>query len=530
MRWATLPWRKSQESLNFPVGITGIPHQLLDPGARALLDALPCYVSLISPTREVLWANKALLQEAGAVVGLPCHQLYRLRHSPCPDCQLGRALEQGSVSLWEESLPGSMLSATHTLVQAVPLVGSGGEVLAALKISTDITGLKARQRQLELSQREYRALFEGVPCYISVQDRDLRILKTNRLFERDFGRSQGRKCYQVYKGRQQKCEVCPVERSFEDGQIHFSEETVRRSSGEPMEVVVYTAPIRDHMGQTFAVMEMSTEISQVKRLQRELAALGQAVAITAHSIKNILSGLEGGAYVVHSGLRRADPALAQKGWEMVREGVGMAGRLIQDILLISKARTPKYKNVSPQALAAGVVSLFEKRAADLGVELCLLEPGKEPEPLRVDPDAIHTALANLISNALEACATFQREETGRVQVSVMELPQEESLVFQVEDNGPGLAPEVREKLFREMVSTKGSSGTGLGLVVTDKILREHGGKVRFHPGAQGGTVFQLVIPRQAEAGEHSSIQEGVPGSQGQPPFKEGSPWKSPGTC
>lgn len=477
---------------------------LLDGGARALLDMLPCYVSLISPARQVLWTNKALIREAGQAVGLPCYQVYRARQSPCPDCQLDRALEQGSVSVWEESLAGSRLSATHTLVQAVPLRASGSGVVAALKISTDFTPFRARQRQLELSQREYRALFEGVPCYISVQDRDFRILKTNRLFERDFGRSQGRKCYEVYKGRQQKCEVCPVEQTFDDGQIHFSEETVRRRSGEPVEMVVYTAPIMDHLGQTFAVMEMSTEITQVKRLQRELASLGQAVAITAHSIKNILSGLEGGAYVVQSGLLRGDHALAAKGWEMVKDGVEMASRLVQDILLISKARTPTYRTVCPQALAAKVVSLFEKKASDLGVELSLIQPEEELEPIRVDPDAIQTALANLVSNGLEACASVQGLPTGRVQVRVLELPQEECLAFQVEDNGPGVAPEVQERLFREMVSTKGSAGTGLGLLVTEKILREHGGKVRFCCGLHSGTVFQLVIPRQACPREETS--------------------------
>ncbi len=508
MRWAALPWRKPQEALvGVPQDLMGMPGAFLEGTAGPLLDLFPSYVSLISPDMKVLWANKALLEEVGQAVGLPCHQIYRARPSPCPDCQIKVTLEQGSVSVWEETLPNSGFSAMHTLVQTLPLRDKAGHILGALKISTDITPFRARQRQLELSQREYKALFEGVPCYISVQDRDFRILKTNQLFERDFGRSQGRRCYEVYKGRQHKCDVCPVEHTFEDGQIHFSEETVRRSSGEPMEVVVYTAPIRDHLGQTFAVMEMSTEITQIKRLQRELAALGQAVAITAHSIKNILSGLEGGAYVVQSGLRRGDHALARKGWEMLREGVELATRLVQDILLISKARTPNYKTVSAQALASTVVSAFEKRAADLGVELQLVQVEKEPDPIMVDPDGIHTALANLVSNSLEACASMKGVQDRKVLVRVVEYAQEGALAFQVEDNGPGLAPGVKEKLFREMVSTKGNSGTGLGLVVTEKILREHGGKVRFHSRSPGSTVFELIIPRRVCPGQDREIQD-----------------------
>ena len=496
VQWTSLPRRKPQGApacLEDQAKAAAL--SLLGEHTRSLLDMLPCYCSLLSPTREILWANRALLKEVGHGIGMRCYQVYRARQNPCPDCQLGPTLEQGSTSVWEENLRGSGLAATHTLVQAVPLRGAGPGIPAALKISVDITQLRARERQLELSQREYRALFEGVPCYISVQDRDFRILKTNRLFETDFGRPQGRKCYQLYKGKQQKCEPCPVERTFEDGQIHFSEETVRRSSWEPMDVVVYTAPIRDHLGQTFAVMEMSTEITQVKRLQRELAALGQAVAITAHSIKNILSGLEGGAYVVQSGLRRADQALAQKGWEMVRDGVEMASRLVQDILLISKGRTPDYRSVSPLELADQVLALFQKRAADLGVELCLAQPESGMEPIVVDPSAIHTALANVVSNGLDACASVKGPGARRVLLRVVELPQERSVAFQVEDNGVGVPPEIQEKLFGEMVSTKGSAGTGLGLVVTQKILREHGGKARFHPRAGGGSVFELVIPR-----------------------------------
>ena len=73
----------------------------------------------------------------------------------------------------------------------------------------------------------YQQYFEAMPCYLSVQDRDFRIIQANRRFRNDFGDFEGRYCYQVYKHRSEKCEVCPVDRTFRDGQSHGSEEVVK---------------------------------------------------------------------------------------------------------------------------------------------------------------------------------------------------------------------------------------------------------------------------------------------------------------
>lgn len=460
-----------------------------------LLDALPTYISIISPQMTVLWANSALKRALEGGVGRPCYEAYEGESGPCKGCLLERALATGRTETWIQTLRSPGIGNVQTLVQAVPLKAMGFDIPGALKVSTDITPLTSRLRQLEISQREYRALFEGSPCYISVQDRDFRIIKTNGLFRRDFGRATGRRCYEVYKGRDIKCEPCPVEKTFTDGRIHFSEETVRKRTGEPMEVVVYTAPVKDQVGQTFAVMEMSTEITQVKTLQRELASLGQAVAITAHSIKNLLMGLEGGAYVVKSALKRQDPELAQKGWEMIREGVDLASNLVRDILLISRHREPEFSEVDPSDLARQVVKVFMKKAEDLGIGLDLETPGKRTT-LWCNPKAIHTALANLVANALDACASGSTFKMPRVILRVWEVEQERAICFQVQDNGPGIPKDLQEKLFKEMVTTKGASGTGLGLLVTHKIVKEHGGRILFRASSGGGAVFEVILPQR----------------------------------
>jgi len=120
------------------------------------------------------------------------------------------------------------------------------------------------------SKEEYQTLFTEVPCQISVQDRDFRITQVNRVFEERFGDCQGEYCYRAYKGRDEKCPVCPVERTFQDGQPNSSEEVVVRKDGTLAYVLAFTSPIFDEEGSVVAAMEMATDITQVRLLEQEL--------------------------------------------------------------------------------------------------------------------------------------------------------------------------------------------------------------------------------------------------------------------
>src|SRR3990172_4673772 len=86
-------------------------------------------------------------------------------------------------------------------------------------------------------------LFEEVPCYISLQDRDHKIIKANRRFTETFGNKIGESCFKVYKLRDEKCKVCPMDRVFADGKIHESEEIVFSQEGFPINVIVNVAPV-----------------------------------------------------------------------------------------------------------------------------------------------------------------------------------------------------------------------------------------------------------------------------------------------
>ena len=110
----------------------------------------------------------------------------------------------------------------------------------------------------------FRTYFDEMPCYLSVQDRDLKITDANQRFVKNFGEYTGRYCYQVYKRRPEKCEDCPVERTFRDGRRHRSEQLVRTLDGRDVSVLVLTTPIRNEKGETTAVMEKVRRIVRGK--------------------------------------------------------------------------------------------------------------------------------------------------------------------------------------------------------------------------------------------------------------------------
>jgi histidine kinase len=125
-------------------------------------------------------------------------------------------------------------------------------------------------RQLKESRQQFQTLFEQVPCYISVQDKDFKLVAVNSMFDRDFDARIGEYCYRCYKGVDHRCINCAVEKSFADGKVHSSEETVTHADGSKRYILNLTAPILDAKGDIIAVMEMGTDVTEIRHLEDEL--------------------------------------------------------------------------------------------------------------------------------------------------------------------------------------------------------------------------------------------------------------------
>lgn len=129
---------------------------------------------------------------------------------------------------------------------------------------------KQMDKELKKESNEYQILFEQAPCYITVHDKNLRLVRYNQKFADKFSPKLGDYCFRVYKGRSERCEVCPVMKTFEDGKPHSSEETGVSKDGTRSYWLARAAPIKNAEGEVIAAVEMSIDLTQVKRLEKEV--------------------------------------------------------------------------------------------------------------------------------------------------------------------------------------------------------------------------------------------------------------------
>ena len=211
----------------------------------------------------------------------------------------------------------------------------------------------------------------------------------------------------------------------------------------------------------------------------------------------MLEGLRGGVYVVNLGFRDNNQQDIRTGWEMVERNVGRLSAMILDMLRCAKDRTPRLLPVDLAKVLREVIALHRTRAEEFGIGLeCAI-----PEPLEILGEAkeIHSMLTNLVGNAIDACNADQ-DEGKRHRVTARLAQAGAMAVIEVEDNGVGMKAELQQVLFHDLVSTKGSGGTGLGLLVSHKVAEEHGGTIAVWTEPGQGARFTVRIPVHIQKG------------------------------
>ena len=576
---------------------------------QELFEQVPFQVAVIDRNYNIVAANRQFREVFGSWKGRRCFEVFKGLFQPCPECQAMDTFKDGLVRVADSSGIDRHGRSCHYVAHLAPLFKDRGEVAYVIEMCTELTETKRWQR-------EYDRLFESVPCYITVIDHKFRITRANEKFREAFGDRSGAYCYQTYKRRRTPCPECPARLTFRDGLEHVSHQRGVRKDGSPAQYVVTTSPlVRNEQG-ILDVIEIATDITEVRQLETELqrehdfyesiihntaqgiialddkgsvrfinpaarkllgwnpqrlpsrdrlkkmlpnefyqfansaaadcdweevevsasggeripvrlrgarlmsrgcpmgwavimrdlrpwkkletekleaerlAAVGQTVAGLAHTIKNMLMGLEGGMYMVDTGLKAGDVERIVSGWETLQRNFNKTNSLVKDFLSFSKGRLPELKPVDPVQLARDIVELYRDTAARQGVELKLESASGIPiTPL--DPEGMETCLTNLVSNGIDA--VLLREEPGGY-VILRATRDGDDLMFEVEDNGCGMDWEVKQKVFTTFFTTKGGKGTGLGLLTTRKIVQEHGGRMEVESEPDGNTVFRIRLP------------------------------------
>ncbi|HEV3205104.1 MAG TPA: ATP-binding protein [Gemmataceae bacterium] len=221
-----------------------------------------------------------------------------------------------------------------------------------------------------------------------------------------------------------------------------------------------------------------------------LAAIGQTIAALSHHIKNILQGLKSGSEILKMGLGEKDDQMLQQGWRIVEKNQGKIYELVMDMLSYSKEREPAIEETDLNQVVHDVLELAAGRAREIGAKLeTRLEKGLPK--IQVDPEGLHRSILNILSNAFDA---VEDRQNPHVAIATARDAEDGWVKIMILDNGIGIPASRLEDIFKPFLSSKGSKGTGLGLAVSRKIIREHAGDILVQSQLDKGSRFVIRLP------------------------------------
>jgi PAS domain S-box-containing protein len=394
--------------------------------------------------------------------------------------------------------------ARNVLLTLSRLRDAEGSPIGTIGISKDVTHEKAILDELRDAKQYLEGMVEhSADIIISVNSEGL--IET---FNRGGEEALGYRRQEVIGTQIESMFVDPRERQAAMARLEGTDDVtnyetrLRAKDGQVRNVLLTLSRLFDAEGNRIGTIGISKDITREKRLQRELiqsqkfAAIGEAVTGIQHAIKNMLDALNGGAYLVRVGMGKDNPERIEEGLAMVEEGMERISALSRNMLNFAREWKADLQKVDLSDLIESIRELNRQAAVDHGVIL-RHEVSEGLPPVLCDPKLIHMATTDILVNAIDAC-TEKRYADGQSAEIVLRTYLGENgdfAVIEVRDNGCGMTEEIRRNIFTPFFSTKDTLGTGLGLALTARIIRVHGGEILVDSEPDRGTTFRVNIPK-----------------------------------
>jgi PAS domain S-box-containing protein len=477
---------------------------------QSLFGDLPCYISVHSRDLYVAAVNQLFRDRLGNGVGRPSVGVFPTSGGePGP---IEATLATGKGQRRQVIMRASSGRGIPAVVHTAPILGRDGRPELVLAIAVDVSEMGRLRADLREARERYQRLFDAVPCAIAVVDRELRVTECNRRYREDFGECNARPCHSVFAHSDAPCPGCPIEQTFADGRSHQFETVVTVKDGRQHNVLVWSAPLPGEDGGVERVLEIATDITQLRTLQDHLSLLGLMIGSMSHGVKGILTSLDGGIYKVETGRAKGDQKRVEEGWAMVRDKAARIKKTVLDILYYAKSRELNLESRDLSDFTDQVASVIRPKAEARGIDF-RVEMAPELGSLEMEETALSAAMVNFLENSIDACA----DDAGKAAHAIVFRVQGdgEAVRFEVVDNGMGMEPGTREKMFTLFFSSKGAKGTGLGLYISNQVVREHGGRIEVDSEFGAGTTVRVHLPRRrmpAEDGDRIAHASAAPGA------------------
>ncbi len=338
-----------------------------------------------------------------------------------------------------------------------------------------------------LAQSELKNIFESISDMVYYTDRDFTIKRVNQAVVRKIGKPEqeiiGKKCYQIFHGKDEPWELCPHHTSSAAQQPYVGELEDPYLAGT---FVVSNSPIFDSAGNFVGTVHISRDVTELRNLRERvihserMAALGELAARVAHEIRNPLISIGGFA-------RRLEKKLEgdiQEYAKIIVNEVSRLENILKEILGFVKSSRVNKSRVNINDLLSGIVD-FIAPEMDERHNTVVKEFSEQLIIAVIDPDRIKEAILNIFTNAAQA--------TDHGKITVKTRLEGNEAVIELTDTGCGIKDEDLKNIFNPFFTTK-PQGTGLGLAVTHKIIQEHNGKVKVESVWGGGTAFKIYLP------------------------------------
>ena len=279
-------------------------------------------------------------------------------------------------------------------------------------------------------------------------------------------------------------------------ETHFLTKT-----GAVRDVLLTLSRLRDREGIAIGTIGISKDITREKELQglvaqsQAAAAIGQAATAIQHAIKNMLNTLTGGSYLVRLGMAKDNQERIEEGLAMIDEGISRIADLSLNMLKYAKEWTLTLELTDLALLLNKICNAIEQAASDRNAIVRRDIPDHLPL-VSCDSRLVHMALMDIATNALDACSAraYQNPESAEIAFALYLEDEGKSIVVEIRDNGIGMDGEIRGNIFRPFFTMKEELGTGLGLALTSRIVKLHGGDIDVESEPEKGSTFRIALP------------------------------------
>jgi PAS domain S-box-containing protein len=374
---------------------------------------------------------------------------------------------------------------------------SGDGLMRAIRYAIE---RKRPEQKLKKAAKEWRTTFDSITDFISILDKDFKILRVNRALSGAFKMEPqqliGKTCYEMYNCTDHSPLSCPhaqTLRTKKASSVEFYQEQL----GVHLEVT--TSPVINEDGQIAGSVHIAKDITgrkQAEQDRKEQERLkSEFVASVSHEIrtpltifKNIVSNALSGV------LGRVNPKLREN-LEMADTSIKRLSRIINNFLDVTKIEAGRMRLHLAQfdlwSAISDTVKGLSLLADEKGIELKAYEPDSGVV-INADRDRIEQALINLISNAIKFTPGG-----GHINVRTKNLGT--AVAIEIEDNGPGIESGDIDKIFNRFVQIErqigpGDCGTGLGLSISKELVEMHGGSIEVRSELGHGTTFTVLLP------------------------------------